>query len=265
MRVLVGYDGSDFAMQALEWALDEAELRKLPLTVVHAWAWPYGEAGEEAKRHLREAAEHVLWHGADCARATSSVTDIDTDLYEGDAAERLVELSAGAELVVVGSRGLSRLSMAVVGSVAAHVAAHARCPVIVVRGPGPLPAPPHRGPVVALASGRPWDAVLDFALREAALRQLPLLAAHMAGQDTAGEAELRRAVTLGQDRFPEVRAEVEAHPGEPREAVETLSRRASLLVVGDRPVTRAALEHAACPVAVVRTLQVFRSYPNGTF
>ncbi|WP_353051477.1 universal stress protein, partial [Herbidospora sp. NBRC 101105] len=35
--VVVGYDGSDFAMQALDWAMDEAEMRKLPLTVAHAW------------------------------------------------------------------------------------------------------------------------------------------------------------------------------------------------------------------------------------
>lgn len=83
MAVVIGYDGSDFAMQALDWAMDEAELRGLPLLVAHAWQWPYGEATEESKRHLRQAAEHVLWHGADCARKVSSIVEVTTDIHEG--------------------------------------------------------------------------------------------------------------------------------------------------------------------------------------
>jgi len=154
MNVVVGYDGSDFAMQALDWAMDEAELRKATLLVAHTWSWPYGDADAEAKVHLRKAAEHVLWHGADCARATSSLVRIETDLHEGHAAQRLVELSAGADLVVVGSRGLSRLPSAMLGSVATYVAEHAECPVIVVRGPGPIPASARPGPIaVEEASG----------------------------------------------------------------------------------------------------------------
>lgn len=152
-HIVLGYDGSDFSVQALDWALDEAELRKLPLTLTHAWQWPYGQAEEEAKAHLRKAAEHVLWHGAECARATSSGVPVETDLYEGPAAQRLVELSSGAALVIVGSRGLSALPRTVVGSVAGYVAAHAECPVIVVRGAGPLPASANPGPIVVAEKG----------------------------------------------------------------------------------------------------------------
>lgn len=86
--VVVGYDGSDFAMQALDWAMDEAELRGQPLLVCHAWEWPYGEGDEEAKNSLRHAAEHVAWHGAECARACMSGPEVDTDLYEGPACTR---------------------------------------------------------------------------------------------------------------------------------------------------------------------------------
>ncbi|MCK2215910.1 universal stress protein [Actinomadura sp. ATCC 31491] len=222
--IVLGYDGSDFAMQAMDWALDEAELRKLPLVLTHAWQWPYGEAEEEAKAHLRKAAEHVLWHGAECARSTSSGVRVETDLYEGPPARRLTELSAGAELIVVGTRGLSGLPKAVVGSVAGYVAAHAECPVVVVRGPGPLPAAAEPGPVL-VAGGTPVPAVLDFAAHEAALRQLTLVA--------AGDTAAWRAAHPG----VEVRAEQgDRHP---------------TLVVTGRQGAAAALENAPCPVAVV--------------
>ncbi|MFG1949226.1 universal stress protein [Nonomuraea sp. NPDC048826] len=229
--IVLGYDGSDFSMQALDWALDEAELRKLPLTVAHAWQWPYGEADEEARAHLCKAAEHVLWHGAECARQTSLGVRVGTDLYEGPAAPRLVELSADAALVVVGSRGLGALPGADMGSVAGYVAAHAACPVIVVRGPGPLPAVKNPGPVV-VADRHPDAAVLEFAFGEAALRRLPL-AAHT----------------------PDLAEWAARHPGV-RILPATGHRPASLMVAGRKRAAHPGaahflLRHAPCPVAVV--------------
>jgi len=227
-HIVLGYDGSDFSMQALDWALDEAELRQLPLTLAHAWQWPYGEAAEQSKAHLRKAADHVLWHGADCARSTSSGVRVETDLYEGPAARRLVELSGGAALLVVGSRGLSALPRAVLGSVAGYVAAHADCPVIVVRGPGPLPMP--TGPIV-LAGKEPDPAVLEFALGEATLRRLPI----------ASAADLTEWAAR--------------HPGD-QFAADVPAAQAALMVIGRQRATRLGaadylLQHAPCPVAVV--------------
>ncbi|MFI7613476.1 universal stress protein [Nonomuraea terrae] len=217
-RIVLGHDGSDFAVQALEWALDEAELRKLPLVVAHAWQWPYGAAEPEARAQLRKAAEHVLWHGADCARSTSLDVTVGTDLYEGSAAHRLVELSADAALVVVGSRGLGALPGAVVGSVAGHVAVHAECPVIVVRGP--LPAAGSTRPIV-VADSEPDAPVLEFAFAEAALRRLPVTA--------AGPAVRHQGVPV--------------RTADPREG-------ATLMVVG-RTGAASLLRRATCPVAVV--------------
>ncbi|WP_214321693.1 universal stress protein [Nonomuraea sediminis] len=218
--IVAGYDGSDFAMQALDWAMDEAELRKTPLLLTHTWQWPYGEADDEAKSHLRKAAEHVLWHGAECARNTSAITDVDTDLFEGHPAQHLIDLSADAAMIVVGSRGLGRLPTRVLGSVAEHVAAHAACPVIVVRGPGPLPASTRPGPVKVEDDG---GAVLEFAFHEAELRGLPVTGAPPA---------------LWAERYPGV------------ELVEEQEAGPSLLVVG-RKHARHTLHRAACPVAVV--------------
>ncbi|WP_433256115.1 universal stress protein [Streptosporangium sp. CA-135522] len=274
--IVVGYDGSDFSMQALEWAMDEAELRKLPLTVAHAWRWPYGPADEEAKGHLRKAAEHVLYHGGECARSCSAIPEVTTDLYEGAAAERLVELSAHARLVVVGSRGMGALARAVVGSVAGYVAAEARCPVVVVRGPGPIPVPRHRGAVVVGMTGHTPDAAIAFAFAEADLRRLPLVAVHAGHlQPMAWSAPMplvpdTRAITTAaeDDMLERLQPWRAGHPAvsvhtyfvaaSAKDALLDLSKEAALMVVGGArghgrlgSVTRSILQHASCAVAVV--------------
>ncbi|GAA5076188.1 nucleotide-binding universal stress UspA family protein [Thermocatellispora tengchongensis] len=272
-RIVVGYDGSDFSMQALDWAMDEAEWRKLPLTVCHAWQWPYGPAEEEARAHLGKAAEHVLWHGADCARSCSAVADVRADLYEGRAEDRLVELSAGAELVVVGSRGLDAVARETVGSVAGRVAAGAACPVIVVRGPGPVPLPPAPGPVVAGMTDDTPDEVLAFALGEAEVRALDLLTVHAGelrpapsrpfaaeagGALRSAERDFTTHLLPWRERYPSVHMQSRFVAGPPGEALLAASREASLLVLGRGAepgrlgaVTGHVLQHAMCPVAVV--------------
>ena len=273
--VVVGYDGSDHSMQALDWAMDEAEYRRLPLTVCHAWQWPYRDGDEAARDSMRHAAQHVLWHGADCARNSSSGLDVRTDLYEGSAAGRLEELSGDAELLVVGSRGLSGMARAATGSVATHTAAHARCPVIVVRGTGPLPRRIHPGPVVVgLADEREVDAVLGFACREAAMRGLPLLAVHAWRQPPvawggsmfpaldplavgqAAENWLAQALLPWREKYPEVAVEARTPDERAGQALSAVPD-ATLVVVGGPhgrfgSVTSTMLRNAPCPVAIVR-------------
>lgn len=271
--VIVGYDGSDYSMQALYWAMDEAELRGSPLIVMHAWSWPYGQASDEAKSHLRNAAEHVLWHGAECARSCSTVNDVRGDLHEGSASERLSELSGEAELIVVGSRGLGAAERAAVGSVAVHVASHARCPVIAVRGPGPIPVPAHPGPVVVGVGSKPDAAVVGFAFNQAELRRMRLVALHAeapvpASLVTAPSAHvgesavpaphddaLRMRLKPWQEEHPLVRVSTSVVTAPPAAALREASRDASLIVVGRHeglgPTARALLQESTCPVAVV--------------
>ncbi|MDP9862401.1 MULTISPECIES: universal stress protein [Streptosporangium] len=274
--VVVGYDGSDFSMQALEWAMDEAELRKLPLAVTHTWRWPYGEADDEAKLHLRKAAEHVLYHGADCARARSTITSVTADLHEGAAGDRLVELSARAELVVVGSRGMGTLARTVLGSVAGYVAAHASCPVVVVRGPGPIPVSRHHGAVVLGMAGDTADEVIEFAFHEADIRRLDLVAVQARRLQPAAwsapmplvpdteavargaEDDLTRRLEPWQGRYPAVPVQARSVAEPAKSLLPDLSRQASLMVVGGArghgkvgPVARSLLQRGMCPVAVV--------------
>ncbi|WP_406315406.1 universal stress protein [Streptosporangium sp. NBC_01639] len=278
-RIVVGYDGSDFSMQALAWAMDEAEFRGLPLTVTHAWRWPYGEADDEAKLHLRKAAEHVLYHGANCARACSAITDVAADLYEGSAVQRLAELSADAELVVVGSRGLGAAARSVVGSVTASVVAVACCPAVVVRGAGPIPVSPHPGPVALGVRDTTADQVLDFAFHEAALRRLRLRVLHaghprsltwgvamthlpdLDDSTRACQEWLTERLAPWQEKYAGVPVDVRFTTNAPKETLRAASIGATVIVVGSGrtahrtgrsgAIIRSLVRHSSCPVAVV--------------
>jgi nucleotide-binding universal stress UspA family protein len=100
----------------------------------------------------------------------------------------LLAESNGADLLVLGDRGLGGLTDLIIGSVAVQTAAHARCPVLIVRGT-PLPD----GPVVAGVDGSRTSALaLDFAAEEASLRDTELVALHTWGgnDDTGLDADL---------------------------------------------------------------------------
>jgi nucleotide-binding universal stress UspA family protein len=60
---------------------------------------------------------------------------IERKLVQARPAEALLAEAEGADLVVVGSRGLGGFSGLLLGSVSQQVAHHARCPVVIVRGP----------------------------------------------------------------------------------------------------------------------------------
>ncbi|SNS11550.1 universal stress protein [Actinomadura mexicana] len=270
-EVVVGFDGSVHAMQALDWALDEAELRGSPLVLCHAWQWPYQgvrpDLEEAGRRSLRGAAQHVLAHGVECARQRTAGVAVRPVSEEGSAAERLTELSAGAELLVLGSRGLGRLARVPVGSVAAHVAMHALCPVIVVRGVGALPRLGDPRPVVVVVDGSPAaDGALSFAAREAESRQLPLKIVYSpAGGEASPAAALRRssahepmerAVAVIKERHPDARTHPENPLAPPPEALREAAQEARLLVVGAAhpafgSVAQWLLYNAVCPIAVV--------------
>lgn len=138
--VVVGDDGSDCAAQAVRWAAEEARLRKCPLHIVRAWSissaprppsWKVGYAPS-----LAEYEEAVV---AEMRRdAMETVGDFDglDILYHpvhAPSAQALLSASAGADLLVVGSRGRGGFAGLVLGSVSEQIVRHAGCPVVVVR------------------------------------------------------------------------------------------------------------------------------------
>ena len=131
-------DGSGVSRDALRWALDEARLRKSTLRAVHAWqpytVLPgYGQPEDFEPGELsRAAAEHLHEVVAEVAAESDGVT-VDEVVIEGPPASVLVDAAEGADMLVVGSRGLGGFAGLLVGSVSQQCAQHAPCPVLIFR------------------------------------------------------------------------------------------------------------------------------------
>ncbi|MQA06662.1 MAG: universal stress protein, partial [Streptosporangiales bacterium] len=138
--IVVGIDGSEDGLQAVRWAAREAALRGHALRIVHAFIWPMmnvplgpSPVGPQ-EGGLRHEAEGFVGEAIALARSTAPDVAITGDIVTGSAVPTLVDESHHAELVVVGSRGLGGFSGLLVGSVGVGTAAHASCPVVIVRG-----------------------------------------------------------------------------------------------------------------------------------
>ena len=141
-RVVVGVDGSETARKAVRWAAREAKLRGMRLELV----WPRRSRSpamrldtalpafsEEMMKSVTERAEGHLAAALDEARAEAREVEIETIAVEGQPARALVEVAKGADLLVVGSRGLGGFRELLLGSVSQQCAQHATCPVVIVR------------------------------------------------------------------------------------------------------------------------------------
>jgi nucleotide-binding universal stress UspA family protein len=140
-RIVVGVDGSGPSRQALRWAMRQAERTGSSVQAVIAWHFPAAAVGygwapvlpAEAMDWQEMAAKQLSGAIADEVDPASRV-QVDMRVVEGNAAQVLLELAEGAELLVVGSRGHGGFAEALLGSVGQHCVHHARCPVVVIRG-----------------------------------------------------------------------------------------------------------------------------------
>ncbi len=141
-RIVVGNDGSQPALHALEWALDHARAVGGSVTLLRAWTMstaprpttqafgyvpPRSDFEEAVLDDLRaDAAAAVASHGRG--------VDVRYAAYCGPAGNALLEASADADLVVVSSRGRGGFRGLTLGSTTDQLVRHASCPVVVVRG-----------------------------------------------------------------------------------------------------------------------------------
>ena len=137
--IVVGIDGSDESARALEWAAEEAELRGTRMRVVSVWHVPvfvyssgYTPMGSPSAEESSEHAAHTIAEGA-AAELRDRGLDADAIVEYGSAAENLIEASAEADMLVVGSRGHGGFTGLLLGSVSTQCAQHAQCPVVIVR------------------------------------------------------------------------------------------------------------------------------------
>jgi nucleotide-binding universal stress UspA family protein len=266
--LVVGVDGSEASLEAVDWAADEAARHGVPLHILHA------AAGES------EASE-VIATAALRAEERAPSLRLSSQVLREDPASALVDQGRNAFALVLGSRGLGDLAGMLLGAVSLAVAARADCPVVVVRG-----AAEHRQArfgrvVVGVEEGEGSGTAVRFACREARVRRCPLVAVHTwsrrPGRSTlsaprnwyAPEAPRRPPAQVLDDALREA-AESSGGPVVTRRVIEGPARRAlldaaseaDLLVVGARRrqghlglqlglINHALLHHAPCPVAVV--------------
>jgi nucleotide-binding universal stress UspA family protein len=136
-RIVVGVDGSDEGAAALAFAIEEAELRTLPLRVVCAWSIPAieypGGAVVPTPDLVENAEEHANTVLREAAAAVGRRVAVEAVAVPGAASEVLVEQAQGATLLVVGSRGHGAVASLLLGSVSTALAHHAPCPLTIVR------------------------------------------------------------------------------------------------------------------------------------
>jgi nucleotide-binding universal stress UspA family protein len=274
-RIVVAYDGSPDAQTGLTWAIRTALLTEQPLVAIIATAADdlmpqrsllWGDHLEE----VRDSADRVL--------GEALLADATIEMRPGPAVPVLLEASEGASLLVAGSRGHGQVAGLVAGSVSQHLARHATCPVVVAR---PVAHPAASRIVVGVDGSGGSDGALEFACRRAELTGEDVVVVH-GWRDGRATGTTRREIPaeftqrlaeeerlLGesvagfQADHPDVHLEPEAIPVVAWRALADASAAASLVVVGSRgrgafsgmllgSVSQQVLQHAQCPVAVVR-------------
>jgi nucleotide-binding universal stress UspA family protein len=143
--IVVGVDGSEGSRRALRWAVEEARVRGARVRAVLAWTYldqptggfdaAYGEP--DARALLDEVLGEGVRDGADVDVERVVVCDLP--------ARALLDAARGADLLVVGSRGIGGFKGLLLGSVGQQVAQHARCPIVVVPGDERGSRPPSSG------------------------------------------------------------------------------------------------------------------------
>ncbi|MEM7274466.1 MAG: universal stress protein [Actinomycetota bacterium] len=134
-KIIVGIDGSKPSARALDWAIDHADDDDT-IVVVHAWSIPAAvglELPVASLAAIESGANQLVSDPLPGADVPDDGPTFDSHVATGHAGALLSDLSAGADLVVVGCRGYGGIRSALLGSVSNYVVHHARCPVVVVR------------------------------------------------------------------------------------------------------------------------------------
>lgn len=274
--IVVGTDGSPDADRAVTWAAEQAALERRPLTVVAvARQVPAIVAAGLGAAYAASPATDVLASAravADAAVARAEAhrlgLAVSAVAVVGDPRHVLVELSAGAHLLVLGSRGRGRVASKLLGSVSAAVSRHALCAAVICRAGHGAPS---RGVAVAADGTATSMPVVEFAFRQAAIRSLPLTVAYCVGEapstvDGTGDEEeqllLAESVAGFRQQYPEVQVTRTTLRGPVEDCLAPLADAHDLLVLGRHPVDKVArrvsvavstsvLERAHTHVAVV--------------
>jgi nucleotide-binding universal stress UspA family protein len=264
--VAVGVDGSDQSARALDVAAAEAAYRAAPLRILYAYQPPamtYAIPMSTAMPTPLDGVGPSDWAQRLLADARARVghrfpqLDVTATPIDDSASRSLIDASRDASLVVVGCRGRGGFTGLLLGSVSAHVATHAECPVLVVRGE---PGTPTNAPIVLGIDV--WDlphAAIIFAFEEAACRHVPLRAVY-AGQATPGA--VGDTLSPWRDKYPDVVLTTKITDGDAGRVLVAESTTAGMVVVGSHnrgqlrsqllgSVGYTLIHHGHSPIAIV--------------
>jgi nucleotide-binding universal stress UspA family protein len=132
-RIVVGVDGSASSIDALRYAVRAARAFGTTLEAMTVWTYPAGaELAMLAGWSPENDAHEILDAAVQEVFGNSRPSWLSTTTLSGPPARALIEESAGAEMLVLGSRGHGGFVGLLLGSVSSTCAEHARCPVLIV-------------------------------------------------------------------------------------------------------------------------------------
>lgn len=140
--MIVGVDGSPASLKALEWAAKNASALNCSIEVIATWE-PYLPSGDLLGSGMmpslagsdldpESVAAEIIDRAIKTVFSETRPAHLNHRTVLGDPGRVLVEASASATLLIVGSRGQGKLRDLVLGSVSSTCAAKAKCPVVVV-------------------------------------------------------------------------------------------------------------------------------------
>lgn len=284
--IIVAVDGSPHSNAAVTWAARESVFRKAPIKLVHAVTpvldtWGTSGPNPDMDQWYRDNAKAIL---ADAeaifraAHADSADIDLETAHVESSAVQALIEASKGAQLIVVGSRGLGHLGRFLLGSVSSSLIHHAHCPVAVIPRDEEREATDRHPILLGIDGSVASEAATALAFDEASRRGVDLVALHAWSDvgipplfindwwyevQTEARELLAERLAGWQEKYPDVHVERRLVCDVPAHALVAESRVAQLVIVGSHGrggfagmllgSVGAAVAHASnAPVIVVR-------------